>query len=102
MVKKQRKKQKIQQKGDKTLAVIGLLVNIFLMPGAGTIICGRFKAGLMQVILFILGSTGIFAGMILSLLLIGLPILVMGVLFYLIAWVWALISSIQILREANQ
>ncbi len=97
MVKK-KKTKKISQ----GLAIASLLINIFLVPGLGTIIGGRWKTGLAQIILFVLSSTLIFAGVILSTILIGIPILIAGGILYLGAWVWAIVSGIQLIKESEQ
>jgi TM2 domain-containing membrane protein YozV len=69
----------------KAIAIIGLLINVLLFPGLGTIIAGRTKQGVWQIVL--LG-----AGIILSLVYIGMALIVA-------AWIWGLVSSIQILQK---
>jgi len=60
---------------------------ILVFPGLGTIIGGRTTEGIYQIVLFI-------AGIALSFILVGIPI-VIGV------WIWALVSGIQLIKEAE-
>lgn len=70
----------------KNTAIAALVVNI-VFPGVGSLIGGRTRTGIIQLVLGLIGLG-------LSLILIGLPLL-------LAVWVWALITGIQILNEAN-
>jgi TM2 domain-containing membrane protein YozV len=70
----------------KTWAIVGLVVNVLLMPGLGTVIAGDTTTGVKQIILFLIG-------VLLSLVLIGIPLVIA-------AWIWALISSINQLQAA--
>ncbi|MBS3146023.1 hypothetical protein J4414_04445 [Candidatus Woesearchaeota archaeon] len=69
------------------IAIAALLLNILVFPGLGTIIGGRTTEGIYQIVLFI-------AGIALSFILVGIPI-VIGV------WIWALVSGIQLIKEAE-
>ncbi len=69
------------------MAIVGLLLNILVLPGLGTIVAGQTKTGVIQLVVFLVGA-------LLSVILIGIPI-AFG------AWVWALVSSIQILKTAQ-
>ena len=66
------------------IAVIALIVN-FIIPGLGTIIGGKIKAGILQLILAIIGA------------LLSIASWTTSTIIYTIAWIWALISSIRIL-----
>lgn len=67
-------------------AIAGLLLNILLWPGLGSLVAGR-NVGWAQGFLFL-------AGIPLSLVLIGIPLLI-G------AWVWSLVTGIQLVQEAG-
>ena len=75
------------KKTDKTLAVIGLILNVFILPGLGTLIAGRTKTGIWQLVLSVIG-------LVTSFILIGIPILI-------VAWVWGLITGIKIVQESG-
>lgn len=70
----------------KTEAIIGLLLNVLILPGLGTTIWGNRKHGIWQLVLAIVG-------VLLSVVLIGIP-LVMA------AWIWGLVSGIQMIQNA--
>ena len=83
---------------NQTLAIIGLLLNIFI-PGTGSLIGGRTNEGILQLsILF--GSVAV--GFVLTITIIGaiigIPILILGPL---IAWIWGLITGVQMIMDAN-
>ncbi len=71
----------------KTRAIIGLLLNVLIWPGLGTIVGGETGKGVAQIILFLIGIPLMFV-------IIGIP-LVIGV------WIWALVSSINQLNRAE-
>jgi len=68
-------------------AVVALLLNLFVLPGLGTLIAGRVVSGVLQIVLMVVGG-------VLSFILVGIPIVV-------VAWVWALVSSLSMLRHAH-
>jgi len=69
------------------IAILALVLNIIILPGLGTIIGGRTNQGILQLVLFIVSIPLMF-------LLIGFP-LALGI------WIWALVSGINILTEAQ-
>jgi len=69
------------------IAIAALLLNVLIFPGLGTIVGGKTKTGIIQIVLFVVSIP-------LWLILIGIP-LSMGV------WIWALVSGIQLLKEAE-
>lgn len=78
------KKQKHHK--NETLAIVGLILNILVWPGLGTIVGGETKTGLIQGFLFLISIPLMFV-------LVGIPLAV-GV------WVWAIVSSVRQIREA--
>ncbi len=70
----------------KTVAIIILVLNIFF-PGIGSLVGGKTKAGIWQIVLWVIS--------------IPLMLILIGILVYIAAWVWALITSLALLREAK-
>mgnify|MGYP001561444223 CR=1 FL=1 len=73
------------------LAIVALLLNILILPGLGSLIAGRIRSGVIQVFLAVLGF-------LLSVTLIGA---VIGVPMIVIAWIWALITGINIVKDSD-
>ncbi len=76
-------KEKISQ----GMVIAALLLNILIIPGLGTLIAGRKNPGITQLVLAIISIPLMFV-------LIGIPLLI-GV------WVWALVTSINLIKEAS-
>ena len=72
-------------------AIIGLLLNIFILPGLGSLIGGRYIAGIFQLVLIIISF-------ILDLTIIGL---VIGIPLGAIVWIWALVTGISMIMRAK-
>ncbi len=75
------------KKIDKNIAILALLLNILVLPGIGTIIGGKNKEGIWQIILAIIGILSL-------IILIGIPLLI-GV------WIWGIFSGIDIIKHAK-
>lgn len=69
-------------------AIVGLIFNVLIWPGLGTIVGGETGTGIIQMIAAIISIPLIF-------ILIGIPLLI-GV------WIWALISSIRQIKKAER
>src|SRR3989338_5219318 len=69
------------------LAIAALILNIVLLPGLGSIIGGRTKVGIIQLVLTIVSIPLMF-------ILIGFPLL-LGV------WIWGIVTGIQIVKESQ-
>ncbi len=78
---------KKQKKPDEAIAIVSLLLNIFVLPGLGTIVAGRTSTGVKQLVLFVVGIPLIFV-------LIGIPMMI-G------AWIWGVVTGVQIVRETQ-
>ena len=75
----------------KTMAIVGLILNIIILPGLGTIIGAienkpYMNQGIIQLVLFLVGIP-------LAILLIGIPLMIA-------MWIWALVSGIKMVKEA--
>ncbi|MBI5872137.1 hypothetical protein HZB88_03555 [archaeon] len=82
------KQAPVQGMDKKTLAIVGLVINLFI-PGLGSIIGGKTGAGVPQLIIAVIGW-------ILCLTLIRA---IVGVPLWAIAWIWALITGIGMVKE---
>lgn len=107
MAKKKAKKQtkaklvqpkKEEHSGDKTLQIIGLIVNILILPGLGSIIGGRIKTGIWQIVLIVVAILLCLVGIPLSLILIGIPLIVLGCLLGFAVWIWGIVTGIQMIQ----
>jgi len=89
------KKRKISHE----LAIVCLILNIILMPGLGTIIGGKTREGVWQLILLF---GGIFLGLYLTIniigAIIGIPLLFGGPVA---AWIWGIITGVEIIQESK-
>lgn len=74
-----------KQSKKKSRAIAGLIVNLFL-PGLGSIIGGKKREGILQLVITLISIP-------LSFILIGFPL-------YIAMWIWALITSIQMVIES--
>lgn len=84
----------------KTLQIIGLIVNIIILPGLGSIIGGRIKTGIWQLVIFLIGMCMVFIGIPLSFILIGIPILIVGGCLTFAVWVWGIVTGVQMIQES--
>ena len=105
MVKDIKKKvgSKNGKKVDHSLAIIALLLNILLLPGIGSIIGGRIKEGIFQLVLLI---GGFFIGFLLMFMSFVAPLLsILGFIFVFLgplsAWIWGLVTGISLISEAD-
>ena len=71
----------------KIMAIIGLVVNILVLPGLGTIVGGRTKTGVIQLVLFLVG--------------IPLMLILIGFFLMLGVWIWGIITGVQMIKEAD-
>lgn len=75
----------------KGTGVLALLLNILILPGLGSLIGKKTTAGIIQLVLVLIGFT-------FTLTLIGA---ILGVPLMIAAWIWALVTGIEILNEAK-
>jgi len=107
MVKKfeQPMKEKKRAKNGQALAIVCLVLNVLLLPGLGSLIYGKTREGIWQIVLHVLGVILIFSGILLSvsviLLWIGVPMIILGTFASAGAWIWSLVTGIQIIKESN-
>lgn len=70
---------------------IAVLVVNWILPGVGSFIAGKNKEATWQLVLYIVGG-------VLCLTLVGI---IIGGPLMLAGWIWALVTSIQLLTEAK-
>ena len=80
------KEKKTSEK--KARAIIGLVVNVIILPGLGSIIGDRFSTGVIQLVLFLVSIPLMF-------ILIGFPLA-------LAIWIWALVTGIQMIKDMDK
>ena len=91
MAKKRMKRTSVKPKAksgkpSQAIAIVALILNIIL-PGLGSIIGGKTKAGIWQLVLFLVGIP-------LTSILIGIPMMIA-------AWVWGIVTGVKILQETQ-
>lgn len=108
-------KQHAPKQIDPAKALVCFVINVFATPGLGSLIAGRVAVGIVQFTLGIIGA-GLIVGWITCLVWDNIRIAAgeapikmpyswagkYGVIVFGLAWLWALITSISILREAKQ
>lgn len=83
------KKKVTRKQKSKALPIVGLVLNILVLPGLGTTINSKFASGIIQMVMSILGF-------LLTLTVIGA---IIGIPLMIAAWIWALISGIKLVSE---
>lgn len=79
------KKKRVSQ----GVAVLSLILNMLILPGLGSLIGKRISSGIIQVILSIVG----FMLFIFYFGIIGVPMM-------LVAWIWGIITGVNIVKES--
>jgi len=69
------------------LAIGALLLNVLVLPGIGSLIAGRITEGILQLLLAVIGIP-------LSFIVIGIPLV-------LAAWIWGLVTGIQLIQQSE-
>ena len=80
-------KRHSKKKPDKALAILGLILNIIVLPGLGSIVGGRIKTGIYQMLLLLLSIPLMF-------IIIGIP-LALG------TWIWSIVTGIEMIRASQ-
>jgi len=78
------------------LAIIGLILNVIFLSGLGTLIAGRSKIGIWQIALWLVGA--IFVSVAYW---YGLTVFYVGTPLVIAAWIWGLITGVQLIQEAR-
>lgn len=84
------------RKNSLALAATSLILNvlIFPLPGIGSLLGGKVKIGIWQIVLGIVGSL---------MLTQFTPVVIwwVGFFVWLFAWVWGIVTGVQLIREAQ-
>ena len=91
-----------KKKKNQTLAIIGLVLNIVILPGLGTLIGGRVGTGILQMVLFMLGTGLVIGGAIFAIFLVGIPFLIAGLLLMFSMWIWGIVSGVRMIQEGEE
>ncbi len=94
-------KEPARKKPSQAIAIVALLVNLLILPGLGSIIGGRTKEGIIQLALLIGGTVIFIIGVPLLIVLVGMPLIALGALLAFAAWVWGIVTGIQLIRESE-
>ena len=70
-------------------SVIGLIINLQVFPGIGSLIGKKKIDGLFQILITIVGG----------LLMLDRSLVAFGVILIMIAWLWALFTGVKMVRE---
>lgn len=73
------------------VAIVGLILNILILPGLGSLIGGKTVPGVLQLVLFIFS-------LILDITIIGL---IFGIPLGIAMWGWGLGTGVQMIKEAE-
>ncbi len=76
-----------KKKPGQGIAIAALLLNILILPGLGSIIGGRTKEGVIQLVLFLVGIP-------LSIILVGIPLMIA-------MWIWGIVTGVQLVKESQ-
>lgn len=76
---------KKKKSDNKVLAIIGLVLNVVVLPGLGSIVGGRIKTGIIQLALFLIS--------------IPLMLILIGFVTAFAVWIWGLVTGIQMIQE---
>ena len=88
-----------RKRPDKTVAIVALILHIIIMPGLGTLIGGRTKEGIWQLVLLFGGAI---IGILLIVSVVLLPLGIILVIFGpLIAWIWGIVSGVRLIQESQ-
>ena len=75
------------KKNTQTFAIVTLLLNVFIPLGIGSILGGKIKQGIAQLVLMIIGVILPYE--------FGVPIIV-------ISWIWQVVTGVMIVQEASK
>ncbi len=92
VVKRKIKQQRLKVvKPSQSIAIVGLLINVLVLPGLGSLIGGKTTPGILQLIFFIIS-------IILDVTIIGL---IIGIPLGIAMWIWGLVTGIGLIKEAE-
>jgi hypothetical protein len=78
------------------LAIIALILNVIFVSGLGTLVAGRSKTGAWQIALWVIGAIIVSVAWIYE-----TPLIYVGSLLMIAAWIWGLVTGIKLIQEAK-
>jgi hypothetical protein len=72
----------------KVLAIIAMILNVLIFPGLGTLIAGKIKVGIWQVLITVVGA------------IIWLVYGDIGAALIFASWIWSIVTGVQIIKES--
>ncbi|MBI4895823.1 MAG: hypothetical protein HY831_05000 [Candidatus Aenigmarchaeota archaeon] len=97
-----RKGNKSGKKPSEGMALAGLIINLLILPGLGSIINEKIKEGVWQIILVVIGVILILVGVFTMHSMLGWGLLGLGIILASAAWIWGLITGIKLIRESKR
>lgn len=96
----------MKEKVSHGIAIVGLILNIIIWPGLGTLICKKYVNGIIQMIIYIVAFILFLIPLIQSLFLeegemVFFFTFYLGLLIAVGVWIWALVDSITILKKSK-
>ena len=97
--------------------VVAFIFNLFILPGAGTILFGRKRVGVVQALLVVSSATLVSAGYLFEAIRKSLPtslresfsipklpsvLLFVLSLLLIVVWVWTVVQTLLLLRERSR
>ena len=90
-----------KQKPTQGMAIAGLVLNILILPGLGSLINDRVKEGVYQLLLAVFGIIFVFAGIFMMINMVGWTLFCFGAILIAAAWIWGLVTGIKLIKEAK-
>lgn len=82
-------KNKEARKKEFALSIVGLVLNLQVLPGLGSVIGGRRNEGIWQILLSVVAVA----------LMMNESLLLFGVIVMIVTWVWALMTGVKMVME---
>jgi hypothetical protein len=90
---------KVDKNHLENMAIVALILNVIILPGLGSLIGGKTREGIWQLVLYI---GGFLLGLLLILsvvgVFVGIPVLIIAPI---VAWVWGLMTGIKLIKESK-
>lgn len=72
------------------LAIVGLVLNVAILPGLGSLVAGKIKTGVLQLVFLLIGF-------LLTLTVIGA---ILGIPLMIAVWVWGIVTGVKAIQES--
>jgi len=89
-----------------TRAIIALILNIVLWPGLGSVVGGRIKVGIIQMVTYIIAvfmfAIPITVSAIVDISTVYSIVAIVGVVAMITIFIWGIITGVKIIKESKQ